>query len=213
MTTGEPEGIMINLISIEKLSDMSPGERIRFIVDEVKKGKVLVLERGLTAVEEMELIKITMAEIDNKSFVGVETPGFSISARKRTLWDRLRRKSAPPRMMVVGPAQLLRTIRKDGKVVQAMLLAKDRLRPMRHEEVEGTSEISMEAEEGIELEGKPEPGIGTGGKPEPVPPPLDRAPQAPGVEPPPPPVDMSPSDPEGNTGPGKPLETDKYPLM
>ena len=140
----ESEGIMINLISLEKLSDMSPAERIRFIVEEVKLGKVLVLERGLTAVEEMELIKITMAEIDNRSFVGVETPGFSISAKKRSLWSRLRGKRTPPRMMVVGPAHLLQTIRKDGKVVQAMLLTKDNLRPMRQEEVEGTREISVE---------------------------------------------------------------------
>lgn len=140
----ESEGIMINLISLEKLSDMSPAERIRFIVEEVKLGKVLVLERGLTAVEEMELIKITMAEIDNRSFVGVETPGFSISAKKRSLWSRLRGKRTPPRMMVVGPAHLLQTIRKDGKVVQAMLLTKDNLRPMRQEEVEGTREISID---------------------------------------------------------------------
>ncbi|MDP6156779.1 MAG: DUF2073 domain-containing protein [Candidatus Thermoplasmatota archaeon] len=140
----ETEGIMINLISLEKLSDMSPEERIRFIVDEVKLGKVLVLERGLTAVEEMELIKITMAEIDNQSFVGVETPGFSISAKKRSFFNRMLRRKNPPRMMVVGPAHLLKTIRKDGKVVQAMLLTKDNLRPMREEEVEGTTEIKID---------------------------------------------------------------------
>ncbi len=171
---------MINLISIEKLSDMSPGERIRFIVDEVKLGKVLVLERGLTAVEEMELIKITMAEIDNKSFVGVETPGFSISAKKRTLWDRVRGKRPPPRMMVVGPAHLLQTIRKDGRVVQAMLLTKDSLRPMRQEEADGTSEIMMDKEEkGVRrLPPYPPglPGVGGIGRPE--------------IEPPPPPEDL-----------------------
>jgi len=161
----EPEGIMINLISLEKLSDMSPAERIRFIVEEVKQGKVLVLERGLTAVEEMELIKITMAEIDNRSFVGVETPGFSISAKKRSLWSRLRGKRTPPRMMVVGPAHLLQTIRKDGKVVQAMLLTKDNLRPMRQEEAEGTREISIDkGDAGMDLgkamSGMPERGTG-----------------------------------------------------
>ena len=137
----ESEGIMINLISQEKLEDMGPEERIQFIVNEVKLGKVLVLERGLTAVEEMELIKITMAEIDHESFVGVETPGFSLSLKKRTFFDKMLRRRPPPRMMVVGPAHLLRTIRKDGKVVQAMLLTKNTLRPMRKEEAEGSAEI------------------------------------------------------------------------
>jgi len=139
----ESEGIMINLISQEKLEDMGPEERIQFIVDEVKLGKVLVLERGLTAVEEMELIKITMAEIDHESFVGVETPGFSLSSKKRTFFDKMLRRRPPPRMMVVGPAHLLQTIRKDGKVVQAMLLTKNTLRPMRKEEAEGSAEIMV----------------------------------------------------------------------
>ncbi len=44
---------------------MTPKDRIRFIVDEIKAGKVLVLERGLTAKEELELIRVTMAEIDH----------------------------------------------------------------------------------------------------------------------------------------------------
>jgi len=174
----ETEGIMINLISLEKLSDMSPQERIRFIVDEVKRGKVLVLERGLTAVEEMELIKITMAEIDNQSFVGVETPGFSISAKKRSFFNRMLRRKETPRMMVVGPAHLLKTIRKDGKVVQAMLLTKDNLRPMREEEVEGKTEIKIEeTSEDIPLSEPPPLGAGTP-KAEPK-----------AVEPPPPPED------------------------
>ncbi len=171
---------MINLISLEKLSDMSPEERIRFIVDEVKLGKVLVLERGLTAVEEMELIKITMAEIDNQSFVGVETPGFSISAKKRSFFKRMLRRKETPRMMVVGPAHLLKTIRKDGKVVQAMLLTKDNLRPMREEEVEGTTEIKIEENtDKIPLSEPPLEGGETLG----IPPN--------GVEPPPPPEDFT----------------------
>lgn len=171
---------MINLISLEKLNEMSPEERIRFIVDEVKLGKVLVLERGLNAVEEMELIKITMAEIDNQSFVGVETPGFSISAKKRTFINRVLRRKNPPRMMVVGPAHLLKTIRKDGKVVQAMLLTKDNLRPMREEEVEGKTEIKIEeTTEDISLSEPPPVG-------EKIPATIPN-----GVEPPPPPEDYS----------------------
>lgn len=149
----EMVGIMINLISKEKLNEMSPKERISFIVEEVKKGNVLVLERGLTAIEEMELIKVTMANIDHQSFVGVETPGFSLSAKKRSFWDRITRRKPPPRMMVVGPANLLKTIRKDGEVVKAMLLAKGGLRPMRKEEVEGKEDIKApDGKEDVEME-------------------------------------------------------------
>ena len=128
---GEPQqtGIQINLVSREMLMDMDPAGRIRFIVDEIKKGKVLVLERGLTAEEEMELIKMTMSEIDQDSFIGVETPGFSVDLQRPTLFQRITRRVPPPRMMVVGPAHLLRTIRKDGKMVSTWLVTKDKFTP------------------------------------------------------------------------------------
>ena len=122
MTNG---GIHIDLISREKLAEMTPEERIRFIVDEIKAGKVLVLERGLTAKEELELIRVTMAEIDHESFIGVETPGFSIDLKKQGLFSKLLGRKPPPRMMVVGPAHMLRTIKKDGEMVQAMIVTKE----------------------------------------------------------------------------------------
>jgi len=40
------EGISIDLISTEKLDELG-GDKIRFILDAVKLGKVLVLEKGL----------------------------------------------------------------------------------------------------------------------------------------------------------------------
>lgn len=128
-------GIQINLISREKLAAMTPEQRIRFIVDEIKAGKVLVLERGLTAKEELELIRTTMAEIDHKSFIGVETPGFSIDLKKRGLLNRIFGQAPPPRMMVVGPAQLLQTIKKDGEMVQTMIVTKDSMGKMSMENV------------------------------------------------------------------------------
>lgn len=129
------EGIQINLISRERLAQMTPKERISFIVDEIKNGKVLVLERGLTAKEELELIRVTMSEIDHESFIGVETPGFSIEHRKRGLFDRLLGRAPPPRMMVVGPAHLLRTIKKDGEMVQAMIVTKESMGQMTLEDL------------------------------------------------------------------------------
>ena len=47
----EPEGVLINLISSRKLDEMSSDEKLTFILDEVRRGTVLVLERGLTAIE------------------------------------------------------------------------------------------------------------------------------------------------------------------
>jgi len=145
----EPEGIMIDLISRESLADMNTAARIRFIIDEVKLGKVLVLERGLNAKEELELIRATMAEIEQDSFIGVETPGFSVDLKRAGLFDRMLGRSPPPRMMVVGPAHLLKTIRKDGKVVQAMILTRNKLEPMRYEDLPTPSSEKVEDVMGV----------------------------------------------------------------
>ena len=121
---GDRRGVSINLISTEKLDELGSG-KIRFILDQVKEGRVLVLEKGLSPSEELDLIRITMSEIDHDSFIGVETPGFTGNIVKLGLLQRLLGRSPPPRMMVVGPAHLLKTIKKDGRTIQAMILTRD----------------------------------------------------------------------------------------
>lgn len=123
---GSPErtGISIDLISTERLEEMGK-EKIRFILEQVKTGKVLVLEKGLTSSEELELIRVTMTEIDHDSFIGVETPGFTGNVTKRTFLQKLLGRTSPPRMMVVGPAHLLRTIKKDGRTIEAIILTRE----------------------------------------------------------------------------------------
>lgn len=118
------EGVSIDLISTEKLEELG-GNKIRFILDAVKQGRVLVLESGLTPSEELELIQTTMSEIDHDSFIGVETPGFTGNVTRRTFLQRVFGRAPPPRMMVVGPAALLRTIKKDGRTIQAIILSRD----------------------------------------------------------------------------------------
>ncbi|HLE48226.1 MAG TPA: DUF2073 domain-containing protein, partial [Candidatus Thermoplasmatota archaeon] len=56
--------VNINLVSRNMLEGMPQAEKIQFILEEVQGGKVLVLERGLTATEEAKLIEATMSRID-----------------------------------------------------------------------------------------------------------------------------------------------------
>ncbi|MGA1819762.1 MAG: DUF2073 domain-containing protein [Thermoplasmatota archaeon] len=130
----EGSGISIDLISTERLEELGR-EKIRFILDQVKKGKVLVLEKGLTSAEELELIRVTMTEIDHDSFIGVETPGFTGNLNRRTFIQRLLGRSPPPRMMVVGPAPLLKTIKKDGRTIEALILTREEIGPELHPEI------------------------------------------------------------------------------
>jgi hypothetical protein len=119
----ESEGVKINLISSRKLDDMSSDEKLSFILEEVRRGTVLVLERGLTAIEEINLIKATMSAIDQDTFIGIEMQSYSSDDIRRGSWlDKLLRRVRLPRMTVIGPADLLKTVHKDGSMVQAMIL-------------------------------------------------------------------------------------------
>lgn len=122
------DGVKINLISRRKLDEMSSADKLRFILDEVKADTVLVLERGLTAIEEVSLIKATMAEIDHDTFIGIEMQSYSPEDVKRGSWLRkLLGRPKVPKMSVIGPAHLLKTIRKDSKMIQAMILTGRRI--------------------------------------------------------------------------------------
>ncbi|MCK5561306.1 MAG: DUF2073 domain-containing protein [Thermoplasmata archaeon] len=119
----ESEGVRINLISSRKLDDMTSEQKLVFILEEVRRGTVLVLERGLTAIEEINLIKATMSAIDQDTFIGIEMQSYSSEDIRRGSWlDKLLRRVRLPRMTVIGPADLLKTIHKDGSMVQAMIL-------------------------------------------------------------------------------------------
>lgn len=118
-------GVKINLVSRDFLDKMPTAEKIRFILDEVVAGKVLVLERGLTATEEAKLIEATMSEIDPDHFIGIEMQSYQPETQPDTRWRKLLSKGrlTRPRTVVVGPASLLKTVRRDSQTIQALILA------------------------------------------------------------------------------------------
>ena len=69
-------GISFNLVSRQKLNSFSPKEKLNYILKEVKGGRILVLEQGLTANEQTTLIEHTMKEIDHDTFIGIEMSGY-----------------------------------------------------------------------------------------------------------------------------------------
>ena len=102
----------MDLISGEKLEKMTSMEKIRLILDKVKKGKIVVLESGLTSDEEVRLIEITMTEIRVDEFSGIEIESYP-SKKEGSFLDRIFGRTLKSRMTVIGPANQLRTIEKD----------------------------------------------------------------------------------------------------
>ncbi len=115
----------IHLISAEKMDAMATMEKIRFILDEVSQGKILVLERGLSPEEEARLIEQTMREIDQDKFIGIEMQSYGMDHPKNFL-QRAVMGGPRPRMAVIGPATLLRMVSKDNEKIVTKIIGKQK---------------------------------------------------------------------------------------
>jgi len=118
--TKKDNGISFNLVSRQKLGEFTSDEKLKFILNEVKKGKILVLEHGLTPLEQASLIEHTMKEIEHDTFIGVEMEGYGQDSP--TFLQKLFGMSRKPRMTLIGPADLLHTVRKDSKMIQTKII-------------------------------------------------------------------------------------------
>lgn len=113
-------GITFNLISRQKFEKLSSTEKLTYIIREVKEGRILVLEHGLTATEQAQLIEHTMKEINHDTFIGIEIGGYE--NEKAGFFQRVFGISKKPRMTVIGPAHLLRLVHKDNDMIQTTII-------------------------------------------------------------------------------------------
>jgi len=118
--TKKDNGISFNLVSRRKLDELSSNEKLKFILKEVKKGRILVLEHGLTPTEQTSLIENTMKEIEQDTFIGVEMEGYGEDTP--TFLQKLFGIGKRPRMTMIGPADLVRTVRKDDNMIQTKII-------------------------------------------------------------------------------------------
>jgi len=114
------KGIAFNLVSRHKLDDLNPTDKLKYIIQEIKKGKILVLEQGLTPFEKTSLIEKTMKEIDQDTFIGIEMEGYS--EEKVSFLQRVFGITKKPRMTVIGPADLLRMVHKDNDTIETTII-------------------------------------------------------------------------------------------
>ena len=114
------KGISFNLISRRKLNDLSSSEKLKYIMKEVREGRILVLEHGLTPTEQTALIENTMKEIDHDTFIGIEMGGYG--EEKTGFFQRVFGVIKKPRMTVIGPAHLLKMIHKDNDKIETTII-------------------------------------------------------------------------------------------
>jgi hypothetical protein len=115
------EGVQLDFISEDRLAQMTPMEKIRLILDEVRSSKILVLERGLTPDEEAKLIELTMTEITPDEFSGIEIESYPTKQTTSLFGKILGKNTTRTRLTVIGPADQLKTIKKDRDMITAIV--------------------------------------------------------------------------------------------
>jgi hypothetical protein len=116
------QGIQMDLISEVKISQMASMEKVRYIIDEVRKGKILVLEKGLNPMEEAKLIEMTMSAIQPDEFSGIEMQSYP-SSGDSSIFGKIFKKQGNKRLTVIGPANQLKTLKKDRNLISALVSA------------------------------------------------------------------------------------------
>jgi len=115
------DGVEMDLVSEDMLSSLTSMEKIRYILDNVRQGKILVLERGLTPEEQSKLIEMTMSEINLEDFIGIEIESYPVKEESSLLRRLLKKPSLKTRLTMIGPARHLKTLKKDREVISALV--------------------------------------------------------------------------------------------
>jgi hypothetical protein len=119
------EGVQIDLISGERMSDRTSMEKIRMILDGVREGNIVILEEGLSPSEESKLIEVTMTEISPDEFDGIEIETYPRSeTADASFLDRLMGRESAKKLTVIGPANQIETLHKDETLIQTLVSRK-----------------------------------------------------------------------------------------
>lgn len=126
-TTNKQDGIRVDLLRKSQLNDMGRTEKIRYIIDRVREGRVVILEHGLDPDEHALLIEKTMTEIDHDDFTGVDVESYpdteNSNSDDRSLLDKLfnRNNKNDSDLTVIGPASRMKTLHKDSNQISTLL--------------------------------------------------------------------------------------------
>jgi len=118
----QKNGIKIDLVSGQKMDELTTMEKIRMILDGVRAGKIVILETGLSPEEESKLIEVTMGEINPDDFIGIEIETHSPSSSgNSTFLNKLMGRKSHSKLTVIGPANQIETLHKDEKLITALI--------------------------------------------------------------------------------------------
>ena len=125
--------LTLQYIPHHEFVDLSLEDKMKRILKGVKEDKIILIEGRLDPLEESELIKRTMGEI-TKKFRGIEIASLDYDFRKMELWDQVKKNLAymllkkRSGLTIVGPASIVREIKKDPNKIELLTMEKGKKR-------------------------------------------------------------------------------------
>lgn len=120
--------LTLQYIPHHEFSQLIIDEKLKRILKGMKEGKILIIEGRMDPIEESELIKRTMQSI-GKGFKGIEIASINYEFRgdffekvKRDIAHYLLRRRAG--LTIVGPATVVKEIRKDPSKIELLTMEK-----------------------------------------------------------------------------------------
>ncbi|MEW6062988.1 MAG: DUF2073 domain-containing protein [Nanoarchaeota archaeon] len=123
--------ITLQFIPNRELASLSQDTKIKKIISLVKEEKILLVEGKLTSEEESTLIKRTMEQI-TKRFKGIEIATYYHEPKNIQFIEKFRKTIAQfilgyeHGFTIIGPASLVREIKKDPNKVELFMKSKRR---------------------------------------------------------------------------------------
>ncbi len=113
--------VTLQVVPYTEISELSSVGRIRKLLNLAKEDKIVLLQGRLKKEEEMELIKVTMEEI-NREFRGIELAVIDAADSKHSygLREKFLRVLFADRLgiTVIGPSSVVKEIKKDPSKIE-----------------------------------------------------------------------------------------------
>ncbi len=125
--------LTLQYIPYHEFTGLSTDDKIKKVLKSVKEDKIILIEGRLDSLEESELIKRTMQHIDKK-FKGIEIASIDYDFKSLDMFETLKKNLANlllrrrPGLTIVGPATLVKEIRRDPSKIELLTMEKKRKR-------------------------------------------------------------------------------------
>ena len=121
-------GFSLRFIPFAEIEALSSGDRIKKILDVALENRIVILQGRLKAEEESRLIEDTMVIIGRvKGFKGIELSVLQPNSNNLSIVSKLKHNlanalvSSHDALTIIGPASIVREIRKDPKKVEIFM--------------------------------------------------------------------------------------------